>query len=132
SFVAFAAINQVNKVADFVVGLLLEQLEIRVAFLFFGKSFEEIGRRSAELLLIFVPICALTRAPRKTNLFLAHVQFREITRKPAARAPEIDLEGERVLPWPGVDHPLQWRVGDDASIPIILAIDIGRRETRRQ
>src|SRR6185312_8710553 len=69
SFVAFAAVNQVNKVADSVIGLLLEQLEIRVAFHFFGKSFEEICCGSAKLLLVFVPIGALTRAARKTNLF---------------------------------------------------------------
>ena len=48
SFVALAAINQVNKVANLAVGLLLEQLDVRIVFSA-GSRF----RRSAAALRSF-------------------------------------------------------------------------------
>ena len=50
----------------------------------------------------------------------------------AARAPEVDLEGERVLPRAVVDDPLQRRVRDEAAVPIIFAFDLDGREAGRQ
>ena len=60
------------------------------------------------------------------------VELDHVARQLAARAPQVDLEGQRVLARRGVEHPLQRRVGDDAAVPVILAVDLGRREARRQ
>src|SRR5262245_45616797 len=56
----------------------------------------------------------------------------QIGRKLAAGAPEIDLEGERVLPRAVVGDPLQRRVRDETTIPVVFALDLGCRESRRQ
>jgi hypothetical protein len=57
----------------------------------------------------------------------------KVARKCALRAPEVDLEGERVLA-AGVAlyHPLQRRVGHEAAIPVVLAIDFDRGKARWQ
>ena len=86
-FIAFASIDQMNKVANFVIRLLLEQLDVRIVFHFRGESFQQIGRRSTKLLLIFISIGALPRAARKADLFCPHLQFREIAWQRAARTP---------------------------------------------
>src|SRR4029453_10485567 len=47
---------------------------------------------------------------------------------PPPRVPGGNVERERVSPRPAVEHPLQGRVGNEATIPIILAIDLGGRK----
>ncbi len=64
--------------------------------------------------------------------FMRDVDLDHVARQVAARAPQVDLEGERVGARAGVEHPLQRRVRDDAAVPVELAVDLGRREARRQ
>jgi hypothetical protein len=59
-------------------------------------------------------------------------RVRQVGGQPAARRPEIDLEGERVAPRLGGENPRQRRVGDDTAIPIILAVNLDRGKTGRQ
>jgi hypothetical protein len=57
--------------------------------------------------------------------------FRQIARTRALRAPEIDLKCERILAARiAIDHPLQRRIGHEAAIPVMLAIDLNRRKSR--
>src|SRR5262245_23168320 len=49
-----------------------------------------------------------------------------------AGAPKVDLERQRVFPWLGVEHPLQRRVGNKSTVPIILSVDFGGRKAGRQ
>ena len=72
------------------------------------------------------------RAAGELDFLLPHFGFAEIARQFAARAPEIDLERQRVQPRPAVEHPLQRRVGNEAAVPIIFAVDLGRRKSGRQ
>ena len=49
------------------------------------------------------------------------------------RAPEVDLKCKRILaPRVALDHPLQWRVGNKAAIPVLLAVDFDGRKAGRQ
>src|SRR5271167_891487 len=45
---------------------------------------------------------------------------------------QIDLKRERVLSRPAVEHPFERRVGNEATVPVMLALDLGRREAGRQ
>src|SRR5262249_51210389 len=72
------------------------------------------------------------RAAREADLLRPHVGIEKIAWQLALRVPEIDLEGERVSPRPAIEHPLQGRVGNETTIPIVLAIDLRGREARRQ
>ncbi len=64
--------------------------------------------------------------------FWRDIDLDHVARQLAARAPQIDLEGERVLARPAVEHPLQRRVGDDAAVPVVVAVDLDGGEARRQ
>src|SRR5208283_3972086 len=41
-------------------------------------------------------------------------------------------KGQRILPWLGRKHPLQRRVGNEAAVPIMLALDFGGGKAGRQ
>ena len=53
-------------------------------------------------------------------------------RQLAARAPEVDLKSQSVEMRLAFDDPVEWRVGDQAPIPVLLAFDLDGRETWRQ
>src|SRR6185295_20322515 len=67
-------------------------------------------------------------AAGKANFLLAHCGVEEIAWHLPHSAPQVDLEGERVLARPRLEYPLQRRVGNAAAIPIVLAVDLGNRE----
>src|SRR5882672_2400360 len=81
---------------------------------------------------MLVLVCGRPRAARKADVLRPQIGIGKIVWELALCAPEIDLEGERVSPRPTVEHPLQGRVGNYATIPIILAIDLGGRKAWRQ
>ena len=66
------------------------------------------------------------------DFLLAHHDLGQIARNLAARAPEIHLKGQRVLARALLDHPLQRRVRDEASVPVELALDLDRRKAGRK
>ena len=72
------------------------------------------------------------RAARKADVLLAQLRLHEVARKLAAGAPEIDLEGQRILTRSAVEHPLQRRIRHEAAVPILLAVDLGRWKPGRQ
>ncbi|MNM97158.1 hypothetical protein D3C81_1096540 [compost metagenome] len=53
-------------------------------------------------------------------------------RQLAARAPQVDLEDQRVAPRLRGQHLGQRGVGHQAAVPVVLAIDLHRRKARRQ
>src|SRR4029453_17672955 len=69
---------------------------------------------------------------RINDPFPPRLDFGDMTREIAASAPEINLEGERVLPRHVFDDPFQRRVGDEAAIPIMLAVDLNGGKAWRQ
>ncbi len=93
---------------------------------------QQLGRGAPHRLHPAELVGAGAGAARIADVLLAHVDFDHIARQLAAGAPQVDLEGERVLARPGIEHPLQRRVGDDAAVPVELAVDLGGGKARRQ
>src|ERR1019366_9561570 len=62
---------------------------------------------------------------RKTDFLLAQFGLDQIAWEAAARAPQIDLKGQRILARPAGEHPLQRRVRNKAAVPIMFALDFG-------
>ena len=83
-------------------------------------------------LLLFELIARQPGAARVADFLLARLCLDQIARKLAAGAPQIDLKGERVLAGPAVEHPVERRIGDEPTVPILLTLDLGRREAGRQ
>ena len=115
-----SAVDQVDDVVDLVVGARAQKLcllavaQLRQAA--FDSRLASAQRRRCSCLNWSV----LARVRLEYWISFCRVATSARLRgKLAARAPEIDLEGERVLPRPGVDHPLQRRVGDEAAVPVV-------------
>src|SRR5262249_42933385 len=96
------------------------------------KPLEQGSEGDAQPLCALVEVCCRPRAAREADLLHPYIGVHEIAWQLTLCVPEIDLEGERVSPRPAVEHPLQGRIGDDAAIPIVLAIDLGGRKAGRQ
>src|SRR5215471_3585351 len=92
-------IDQVDDIADFVISLCLQCSYVVSLAYFVRKLLDEIGNSQAKLLRLFVVICRCPGAAGKLNFLLTHLSLGQIARQLAARAPEIDLEGQRILPW---------------------------------
>jgi hypothetical protein len=99
---------------------------------FVGDILEEVRDGYAQSLGAFVMVGRRPCSTGELNFLLPHLGFAEIERQFTARTPEIDLKGQRVQPRSAVEHPLQRRIGNEAAVPIIFAVDFGGRETRRQ
>ena len=69
---------------------------------------------------------------RVDDLLPPRLDFGHMAREIAACAPEIDLEGKGVLPWHVFDDPFERRVGDEAAILIMLALDLNSGKAGRQ
>ena len=63
---------------------------------------------------------------------MPHPHFGQIPWNVATRAPEVNLEGERVLARAVIRHPSQRRVRDETAISVRHAIDLYRRQAGRQ
>src|SRR5215471_11053737 len=73
-----------------------------------------------------------SRAAGEADLLLAQFNLHQVARQFAARAPQIDLEGEGVLPRAALEDPLQRRVGDEAAVPVEFTLDLRSRKAGRQ
>src|SRR5262249_14923810 len=94
--------------------------------------FEQIRKCDASLLCVLVKVYPRPCATGKTDLLRPHIGIEKIARQFSLCVPEIDLEGKRISPRTAIEYPLQGCVGNEPSIPIVLAIDFGRRKARRQ
>ena len=83
-------------------------------------------------LVLFELLGMSAAAGRILDLLLPSRDVGQIARKLTARAPKVDLEGDRVLPRPVLDHPLQRRVRDKAAVPVEFTFDLDRREAGRK
>src|SRR5262249_51339449 len=66
------------------------------------------------------------------DLLLPRSNLGKVAGKLAARAPEVDLERERVLALAVLEHPLQRGVRDEATVPVVFTLDLDGRKARRQ
>lgn len=120
AFVVLGVINQLHDIADFLVSLRREQAHFRTVQQFGGKVLHQAGEGYTELLGLLVLISCRPRATGELDFLQPHLGFAEIARQFTARTPEVDLEGQCVQPRSAVEHPLQWRVGNEAAVPIIV------------
>src|SRR5215472_14694786 len=132
ALIFLCGIYQMNDVADLFIRLGGKHDNFGKIAQLVWKSLEQIRKCDASLLCVLVQVYSRPCATGKTDLLRPHIGIEKIAWQFALCAPEIDLEGERVSSGPAVEHPLQRRVGNEAAIPIVLAIDLGGRKARRQ
>ena len=73
-----------------------------------------------------------TRPAGILDVFLTFRDFKDIGREFAVGAPQIDLENQAIQISAFVHDVEQGRVGDAATVPVVLAINFCRGETRWQ
>src|SRR6185369_12067934 len=66
------------------------------------------------------------------DILLAAHDLPKSLRRLSVRLPQIDLEDQAVAPRLVVEHDLDRRIGVDATIPIMLAVDLDGRKCRWQ
>jgi hypothetical protein len=71
------------------------------------KIVEQARNRIADTLRIFELISAGARSARILDFLSTGFHLGEVAGKVAARAPKIDLKGQRVLPGNAVHHPIE-------------------------
>src|SRR5262245_18921811 len=132
ALIFLCTIDQVNDVADLFIRLGGQQGHLGKIAQLIGKPLEQDRKGDAYLLCVLVQVYSRPGAARKADLLRPHVGIEKIAWQFTQCVPEIDLERERVSPRPVVEHPLQGRVGNETTIPIVLAIDLCGRKARRQ
>ena len=100
-------IDEVDYVADFVVGLRFQQFGIRTVSQLIGKLPHQICKRNAEFLRLLVLIRRRAGPAGELNLLVAHLSAWNIERQLALRVPDIDLKSECIEARSVVEHPLQ-------------------------
>jgi hypothetical protein len=93
---------------------------------------EQPGKGVSQPINLLELIRVRPRAAGKADLLVPRHDFKHVAGKLAARAPQVNLKGERVASWLLVDHASQRRVRDETAVPVMLAFDLDRRKTRRQ
>src|ERR1700751_2360960 len=71
-------------------------------------------------------------AAREADFLLAQIDVGQIARQFPARAPQVDLKCEGVFAWSSIQNPLQWRIGNEAAIPIEFAVDLSGGKSWRE
>src|SRR5262249_3928443 len=101
------AVDEVHDVVDLMVGGRAEDLHLLARFQIVGQLLQKSRERASHSLkpLELVRICA--RPTRVLDLLLPRSNLGEVAGKLAARAPEVDLERERVLARAVLEEPLQ-------------------------
>ena len=125
TFVVPSPVDQVDDVVDLVTGDRLQDLQIVLLLKISRKPAQQGSQGALDPVHVLELAGARSRSARKLDLLLTCGDFRHVARRLPLRAPKIDLEGERVLAAGIVlNHPLQRRVGHEAAIPVLLAIDL--------
>ena len=71
-------------------------------------------------------------AAGEADVLLALGGFQKAHRQRPARAEQIDLEDQEIAIDFGIEHEIERRVGGDAAVPIVLAVDHDGGKARRQ
>src|SRR5581483_9535891 len=131
--VVLRPVDQVDDVVDLLTRHRLQDLQVLGLIDIVGKRAHQGGKRTLNPVHVLELISARPGSAGKLNLFLTGRDFGDVSRKLAARAPEIDLKCQRILPaGTALNHPLQRRIGHKAAVPVVLAIDLDGGKARRQ
>src|SRR5262245_10586677 len=132
SFVALGMINEMNNVVDLFVYFLREHLHFGRCSPVIRKIHKDLSNCSPHLLRILELVSRRAGPAGVLNFLLTNFRFLQVARQFTVRTPQIDLKGKRVLMRPVVQHPLQRGIGYKTTIPVVLALDLGRRKPRWQ
>src|SRR5262249_39240206 len=132
ALVMLRAVDQLHEVVDLVVGDRAQSLSVLALTELWRRLSQETRERGAQNLKLL----ELGRVGAGTtgilDFLLAHRDLGQTAGKLAARVPEIDLEGEGILPGPALDQPPERRVRDQAAVPVVLALDLDGGKAGRQ
>src|ERR1700746_305924 len=107
ALVMLRTIDQVPDVVDLAIGDGTKQLGLLARLQILGQLLQKSRERAAQSLIApeLVRVCA--RPARVLDLLLPRRDLGEVAGKLATRAPEVDLERERVLALAVLEDPLQ-------------------------
>ena len=132
AFIGLVAIDELHDRHRVFLGRRLEDGEVGILVEGFGQLLHQIGEGGAHAAETKVLVGVGTRTAGIADVLLALARFLQRAGQGPLRAEEIDLvDGEVVLVL-HVEHVLQRRVGDEAAVPVPLALDLDRREAGRQ
>src|SRR5260221_13403204 len=90
-------VNQLHEVVDLTVGDRAQHVDLRTVLELRRELLEQVRQRVAEPLRVLEAVGVGPRAARILDLLLAGSYLGHRAREGGARAPEIDLEGQRLL-----------------------------------
>src|SRR5215471_20121041 len=99
------------------VGGRAKHLRLLACFQIVGQLLQKSRERASHSLKPLELVRGCARPARVLDLLLPRGNLGEVAGKLATRAPEVDLERERVLGLAVLEDPLQWGVGAEAAVP---------------
>ncbi|MAB12575.1 MAG: hypothetical protein CMI59_01575, partial [Parvibaculum sp.] len=124
--VAHAAMDQMDD-GDCVVPVAFSQcLHIRIVGKFRRQLFQQVADGLFHTVAAAEHIGVEARAAGVADVLLAFGHLADGARQGAACIEEIDLEDAHIVHRVFLQHILKWRVGDDAAVPVMLAVDFDR------
>jgi hypothetical protein len=130
-FVILAAVDQVNHRDGVFLGGLVEDGHRRIAFQLIRQFVDQIAQRPSDVVDLLVLVGIHAGAAGKTDVLFALRGFQQRRWQEPAGAEQVDLEDQQVI-HDVVEHVVEWRVGGDAAIPKMFAVDFDRRKAGRQ
>src|SRR5262245_35004324 len=132
NLVVLRAINQVHDLVYLAIRDGPKKLAVLGLEHFRRDLVQDVGQRDPNALNLLELIGVGPRPAGILNLLLSRQDVIEIARQLAARAPQVDLEYERVQAGIALHHPLQRRVRDETAVPIEFAIHLDGGTAGRQ
>src|ERR1700682_3202204 len=131
-FVILAAIDQVHHGDGVFLGGFAKNFNRRIVLEIIRQLADQLAQRLAGVVNLLVLVGIHAGAAGKAGVFLTLGGLEKGNRQRAARTEQIDLKDQQVAPDSFIQHIIERRVGGDAAIPEMLALDDDRREARRQ
>ena len=132
AFVRRRPVDQFDDVVQRGVGRFRQHLRLRRRGQFGRHHGQQFVERGAQLFRAAERVGGVARAARILDLLHACRDGGEVGRHFSARAPQVDLEHERVQARARGQHPVERRVRHHAAVPVTLAVDLHRVEAGRQ
>src|SRR6266403_5671894 len=120
-FVILAAIDQMHHGDGVFLGGLPQEFGRRIVLEMFGQFSDQVAHRLAGVVNLLVLVGIHPGAAGKADVFLALGGLEQRYRQRPARAEQIDLEDQQVVPDAFIQHIVERRVGGDAAVPEMLA-----------